>query len=147
MTDTSALEHGRMSFQLAYGDCDVVGIAYFAIYYPWMERLYSTWMHAHGIRSGETVDDFGVVIVGVNSNVDYLATVTVFDELDIQMVAARIGESSFTIGFEFTRAGEPVTRGSMTFAVRQAGDFSKAEIPAELRRVLETLPEASFPAR
>jgi len=147
MTDRSELEHGRMSFQLAYGDCDVVGIAYFAIYYPWMERIYSTWMHAHGIRSGETVDDFGVVIVGVNSNVDYLTTVTVFDELDIQMVASRVGASSYTIGFEFTRGGEPVTRGSMTFAVREAKDFSKAAIPERLRTVLETLPEPSFPAR
>ena len=147
MTDGSDIERGRLSFQLSYGDCDVVGIAYFAIYYRWMERLYSTWMYSHGIRSGETVDDFGVVIVGVNSNVDYLTTVTVFDELDIQMVAARVGSSAYTVGFEFTRGGEPVTRGSMTFAVRTAGDFAKTEISARLREVLGTLPAPTFPSR
>jgi acyl-CoA thioesterase FadM len=29
-------DYQPIRFQLSYGDCDTVGIAYFAIYYPWM---------------------------------------------------------------------------------------------------------------
>ncbi len=56
-----------LSFQLSYGDCDTAGIAYFAVYYPWMERAYSTWLYSRGIRAGELVDQLGILTVGVHS--------------------------------------------------------------------------------
>src|SRR5690606_5402817 len=68
-------------FQLSYGDCDVLGISYFAIYYPWMERTYSTWLYTHGIRSGHMVDDLGVLTVGISSGATYVQAAKVFDEL------------------------------------------------------------------
>ena len=142
MTPATRLPGGS-SFQLAYGDCDVVGIAYFAIYYRWMERCYTSWLYANGIRSGEMTEELGILTVGLSSGARYLQTVTVFDDLDCQAVAQRIGASSYTVGFEFTRKGDLVTKGEMTFAVRNP-DFTKAEIPSRLREVLERLPAPSF---
>lgn len=135
---------GRLGFQLAYGDTDTVGIAYFGIYYRWMERCYSTWLYAQGIRSGEMADDLGVVTVGISSGCRYVDTVAVFDELVCQAVAERIGSSSYAVGFEFTRGSELVTKGQMVFAARNPEDFSKAPIPDRLRKVLETLPTPRF---
>lgn len=153
MVETSGVEtsgraqdliaNGTLDFQLAYGDCDVVGIAYFGIYYRWMERCYTNWLFANGLRSGELLDEVGVVTVGVNSSAQYKQTVKVFDRLRCQAVADRIGNSSYSVGFEFTRDGELVTKGQMTFAVRDA-DFAKAEIPQRMRDVLATLPAPSF---
>ncbi|MBM7365835.1 acyl-CoA thioesterase [Gordonia hydrophobica] len=134
---------GTLDFQLAYGDCDVLGIAYFGIYYRWMERCYTSWLFANGLRSGELLADLGVITVGLSSSAQYTQTVTVFDRLRCQAVADRIGASSYTVGFEFTRGDELVTRGQMTFAVRDA-DFGKAPIPQRLRDVLGTLPPPSF---
>lgn len=135
---------GRLGFQLAYGDTDTVGIAYFAIYYPWMERCYSTWLHAHGIRSGQMADQLGVVTVGLSSACRYVDTVEVFDEITCQAVADRIGTTSYAVGFEFTRGEGLVTKGQMTFAVRDPRDFSKAAIPKRLVDVIGSLPKPRF---
>jgi YbgC/YbaW family acyl-CoA thioester hydrolase len=130
----------QLTFQLTYGDCDAVGIAFFAIYYRWMERTYTSWLYSHGVRSGELADQFGIVTVGVNSNATYLQTAKVFDELTCQLVLDRIGSSSYTVGYEFTRDGELVTRGQMTYACRGL-DWSKAQVPEKLEAILRTLPD------
>ncbi|TYL46364.1 acyl-CoA thioesterase [Nocardioides sp. BGMRC 2183] len=147
MTLTHEPEKGRLGFQLAYGDTDTVGIAYFGIYYRWMERCYSTWLYANGIRSGQMADDLGVVTVGLSSGARYVDTVEVFDEVVCQAVADRIGESSYAVGFEFTRGETLVVKGQMVFASRNPADFSKAPIPARLRKVIESLPSPAFDVR
>lgn len=137
-------ERGRTAFQLAYGDTDTVGIAYFGIYYRWMERCYSTWLHALGIRSGQMAEDLGVVTVGISSGCRYVDTVEVFDEIVCQAVADRIGSTSYAVGFEFARGGQLVTKGQMVFAVRNPEDFSKAGIPDRLLEAIQSLPEPTF---
>ncbi|GAB2670618.1 hypothetical protein GCM10027271_33640 [Saccharopolyspora gloriosae] len=132
-------------FRLSYGDCDALGIAYFAIYYPWMERTYSSWLHGHGLRSAELATELGAGTVGVRSEATYLAPVHVFDELACAAVRERIGATSYTLGFEFTRGGELVTYGRMTFACRSP-EGTKAPIPDRLRALLETLRAADAPA-
>jgi len=135
-------DYQPLRFQLSYGDCDTVGIAYFAIYYPWMERAYSTWMYSHGIRSGELAQQLGFMTVGVHSECTYKAMVRVFDELTVRLVLDRVGSSSYVVGFDFLRDGEVVTHGSMTFVCRSL-EGGKTEIPEELMTVLRTLPAAA----
>ncbi|GGO80026.1 acyl-CoA thioesterase [Nonomuraea cavernae] len=133
----------RLTFQLAYGDCDVVGIAYFGIYYRWMERAYTTWLYSQGIRSGEMQEQLGILTVGISSGATYIQAVKVFDELTCQVVLDRIGASSYVVGYEFTRDDELVTRGQMTYACRDL-DWKKAPVPEKLRAVLESLPAPRF---
>lgn len=128
-------------FQLSYGDCDTVGIAYFAIYYPWMERTYSTWMYRHGIRTGELAEQFGIVTVGVHSEATYHQPVHVFDELTCDMVLEHVGNSSYKLGFDFRRDAELVTHGTMTFACRTP-DGAKTAIPTAIAETLHTLDRA-----
>lgn len=126
------------TFRLSYGDCDAVGIAYFAIYYPWMERTYSCWMHDNGLASDTLPETFGIGTVGVHSEATYLRQVNVFDQLTCEMLRDRVGTSSYTMGFEFRRKGELVTLGTMTFACR-ALDGQKSPIPARFVEVLNIL--------
>jgi len=130
---------GHLRFQLSYGDCDTVGIAYFAIYYPWMERAYSTWLYSHGLRSGELAEQLGFITVGVHSECTYRAMVRVFDELAVRLVLDRVGSSSYTVGFDFLRDDEVVTHGSMTFVCRTL-EGGKATVPDALMTILRTLP-------
>lgn len=131
----------RQRFQLSYGDCDTVGIAYFAIYYPWMERTYSTWMYRNGIRTGELAEQFDIVTVGVHSEATYHQPVRVFDELTCDMVLEHFGTSSYKLGFSFRRDAELVTHGTMTFACRTL-DGAKAAIPTTIAETLATLDRA-----
>jgi len=126
-------------FQLSYGDCDVVGIAYFAIYYPWMERAYSTWLFDRGIRAGELQEQLGIITVGVHSECTYRAMVRVFDVLTVHLTLDRVGTTSYTVGFDFRRGAEVVTHGTMTFVCRLP-EGGKAGIPDALLEVLATLP-------
>lgn len=129
-------------FQLSYGDCDSLGIAYFAIYYPWMERTYSSWLHHHGLRSAELAEQLGAGTVGVHSDATYLRPVHVFDELTCELVRSKVGTTSYTLGHEFRRGDELVTFGTMTFACR-APDGTKTPIPARLGELLDTLRPAT----
>lgn len=140
------IHNGQIEFQLSYGDCDTVGIAYFGIYYRWMERCYSNWLYSHGLRSGELLDQLGVITVGVSSGADYVDTAKVFDLIQCQAVRDKIGASSYRVGFEFTRNEALVTRGQITFVCREP-DFSKSTIHDRLRDVLMTLPEPHFAVR
>lgn len=128
-------------FRLSYGDCDALGIAYFAIYYPWMERTYSSWLHARGLRSAELAAELGTSTVGVHSEATYLSPVHVFDELACEAVLDRLGATSYSLGFEFTRDGELVTYGRMTFACRTP-EGTGTPIPERLRTLLDTLRSA-----
>jgi acyl-CoA thioesterase FadM len=134
----------KLNFQLSYGDCDAVGIAYFAIYYRWMERAYTSWLFGQGIRSGEMQEALGIVTVGISSGARYLSTAKVLDHLSCQVVLDRLGETSYRVGYEFTREGELVTRGQMSYACRNAGDFTKARLPEQLHETLNRLPGPSF---
>ncbi|MEU6133252.1 thioesterase family protein [Saccharopolyspora sp. NPDC047091] len=125
-------------FRLSYGDCDALSIAYFAIYYPWMERAYSSWLHARGLRSAELAAQLGTGTVGVHSEATYLAPVRVFDELACEVVRDRIGTTSYALGFEFTRDGELVVHGRMTFACRDP-QGGKAPVPPRLRELISQL--------
>ncbi|MGM7666526.1 acyl-CoA thioesterase [Microbacterium sp. A93] len=133
-----------LDFQLSYGDCDAVGIAYFAIYYRWMERAYTSWLFSQGLRSGEMQSELGIVTVGISSGARYVSTAQVFDHLTCQVVLDRSGESSYRVGYEFTRDGELITRGQMSYACRDASDFSKVQLPDRLRETLNRLPAPSF---
>ncbi|GAB3289283.1 acyl-CoA thioesterase [Parasphingorhabdus pacifica] len=126
-------------FRLSYGDCDTVGLAYFAIYYPWMERTYSSWLFDNGIRAGELTAEFGVVVVGVHSEATYVRPARVFDDLACELALDRLGSSSYTLGFEFRRDDELITFGKMTFACRTP-ELEKSPIPPRIRELLESLP-------
>src|SRR5690606_13352926 len=136
-------DRDRLAFQLSYGDCDAMGIAYFAIYYPWLDRTYTAWLHSHGLRSGVLEPALGIATVGVRSAATDHRTPKVFDELVCQAVLDRIGTTSYPVGYEVTADGELVTRGQMTYACRD-GAFAKAPVPERLAEVLRTLPAPRF---
>ena len=134
---------------LSYGDCDAIGISYFAINFPWMERTYSAWLHSLGLDSHTMLDAIGVGTVGLKAECRYLAQCVVFNELTCTVVRERIGTTSYTLGFDFLRGDEPVAYGAITYAVR-GPDGAKAAIPDRLRAALDSLQpsriEAARPA-
>ena len=130
----------QLSFQLSYGDCDALGIAYFAIFYPWMERAYSTWLYGFGIRSGQMLQDLGVYCVGAKSQCEYLATCQVFDVLTVRLLRQHVGVTSYTVGCDFMRDQQRVAHGEILFACR-APDHAKAPLPSRLLQALHSLPQ------
>ncbi len=142
----SSESSGRLQFRLAYGDCDAVGIAYFAMYYPWMERAYTSWLYSHGIRAGEMLEELDVFTVGMRSQCRYYLPVRVFDVLTCQVTRDHIGTTSYQLGFDFLRDDEVVTHGEILFACRDR-DGGKAPMPEPLLAALQQLPTPVHPDR
>ncbi|MEV0945135.1 hotdog domain-containing protein [Rhodococcus sp. NPDC049939] len=138
---TAAVAQQRI--QLSYGDCDALGIAYFAINYPWMERTYSVWLHSFGLDSHTMLETVGAYTVGLKSECQYFASCAVFDELTCTVVLDRLGTTSYTLGFDFVRGDELVAHGKITFAVRSA-EGAKVAIPDRLLSALKTLEPSSY---
>jgi acyl-CoA thioesterase FadM len=134
----------ELTFSLAYGDCDALGIAYFATFYPWMERAYTGWLYGHGIRAADLVPDFGIYTVGLQSSCRYLTPCRVFDELTCRIVADHIGTTSYALGFDFVRGGELVAHGQIVYAVRLP-EGGKAPIPQRIHELLDSLPPSELP--
>lgn len=134
----------QQRFQLSYGDCDAVGISYFAINYPWMERTYSVWLHSFGLDSHTLLDTVGVYTVGLKSECRYITSCKVFDELTCTVVLDHVGNTSYVLGFDFERGDELVAHGKMTFAVRNP-DGTKAPIPERFLAALRTLAPPKSP--
>ncbi|GAB92073.1 acyl-CoA thioesterase [Gordonia rhizosphera] len=128
----------QQRFALSYGDCDALGISYFAINYPWMERTYSVWLHGLGLDSDTMLDRIGAYTVGLKSECQYFTSCRVFDELVCTVVLEKLGNTSYVLGFDFTRGDELVAHGAITYAVRGA-DGAKAPIPPALLEALQTL--------
>ena len=128
----------QQRLQLAYGDCDALGISYFAINYPWMERTYSVWLHTLGLDSHTMLDTIGAYTVGLKSECRYITTCAVFDELTCTVVLDHLGTTSYALGFDFVRGEELVAHGKITYAARNA-EGSKTPIPRELLAALKTL--------
>lgn len=128
----------QQRFQLSYGDCDALGISYFAINYPWMERTYSVWLHTFGLDSHTMLDTVGAYTVGLKSECRYVTSCEVFDELTCTVVLDYLGTTSYALGFDFKRGGELVAHGKITFATRNA-EGGKTPIPEKLMAALMTL--------
>ena len=105
-----------------------------------MERAYSTWLFSHGIRSGELAEQLGVMTVGVTRSARTRRMVRVFDELDVRLVADRVGTTSYVSASTSSAGDEVVTHGTDDLRLplprgRQGGDPGRAdEDPAHAAR-------------
>ncbi|MCB1474761.1 MAG: acyl-CoA thioesterase [Rhodobiaceae bacterium] len=131
-----------MDFRLSYGDCDPLGIVYFAAYYPWMERTYNEWVFQNGITPPEQQSKWGVNTVMRASGNDYLIPSVIFDALTCRMTAGKIGNTSFSVSYEIVKRDEPnklMATGFMSF-VMVNGDLKPTPVPSPMVALLKGAP-------
>ena len=133
----------EIGFRLAYGDCDLAGIVYFAAYYPWFERVYNEWAFLGGFPPARMVELWGATHVSVASGCRYRIPGRINDPLVCRMRLGRLGTTSFAPHFtiEHAETGETFAEGDMTFVFIEGaagGDVRPrpAPVPQGLRDVL-----------
>jgi acyl-CoA thioesterase FadM len=127
----------RRRIRLSYADTDVAGITYFAAWFPWMERLSAKWFHDNGFRFDRMVGKFGATMASRATSCEHLAPVGAYDERDIEMRVARIGERSCGLAFTMTRVADAclVGRSTLTLVAIDASGRTTG-VPSALRKLL-----------
>jgi YbgC/YbaW family acyl-CoA thioester hydrolase len=89
-------------------DVDAAGIIYFASPLRWAEKLYTHWIHSLG-RSHRQMFSEGIATPAVHVTVDYYSHLSLDEELRLELTAARIGVTSFTLRLQafVERYGDP----------------------------------------
>jgi YbgC/YbaW family acyl-CoA thioester hydrolase len=127
----------RHRVRLSYGDTDAAGIIYFAAWFPWMERLSTGWFYDNGFRFDRMLDQLGATMVSRATSCEYLVPVGAYDEVDIEMRVARVGERSCELAFAMTRVTDarPVGRSTLTLVAIDASG-RPTPVPEPLRELL-----------
>lgn len=132
--NTPVLRQERV--RISYADTDAAGIIYYAAWFPWMERLHTSWLFDHGVRLPELQERCGASVVTRATACEYLAVVRPLDEVDVAMTG-RLGRRSYELGYVMTRSEDArtVARASLTLAGVD-GQGRSALVPAPIRDLL-----------
>lgn len=124
-----------------YAEVDQQGVVFNGHYLTWFDEACTGLLEALGVAYPDLMAggyDFQVV----HSDIDFVASVRWRDTVRVTAECARVGTTSFTIGFEvLTRregTGEHVAvRGHNVYVVVSTDDWQKRPVPDALRLALE----------
>lgn len=94
------------SIRVRYGEVDKQGIVYNGHYATYTEVCFAAFMRGKGMPYNKMVEDTGFELTHVKSIFEYLGSVYEEDLIDVGLKIVRVGEKSFTLGFEIYRSGE-----------------------------------------
>jgi acyl-CoA thioester hydrolase len=127
----------RRRVRLSYADTDAAGIVYYAAWFSWMERLSTEWFHDKGFRFDRMLSEHGATVVTRATSCEYLVPVGAYDEVDIEMRVARVGERSYELAFGMTRVTDAVLVGRSTLTLVTVDVSGRpTRVPAALRELL-----------
>jgi acyl-CoA thioester hydrolase len=123
-----------------YAEIDQQGVVFNGHYLTWFDEACTGLLESLGVSYPQLMaggHDFQVV----HSEIDFTASVRWRDEVRVSAQCARIGSTSFTIGFTvFARTGgddeRVAVRGHNVYVVVSTTDWAKRPIPDDLRRAL-----------
>src|SRR5687767_13294275 len=96
-----------------FHDTDMAGIMHFASFFVYMESAEHELLRSLGLSVHATLEDEHISFPRVSATCKYASPARCEDVLDIAVSVARIGTTSVTYDFRFTRAGEEIAKGTM----------------------------------
>jgi acyl-CoA thioester hydrolase len=124
------------SFRLAYADCDPAGIVYYATYYGWMERTHTEWWFLRGVWLEDLSAQCGVQIVTKMAHADFNRPLRLLDLVSCSMYCDRIGDTSFTQGFQFRTEADVVAANATLCLVCLDVGGRPVRVPDRMRELL-----------
>jgi 4-hydroxybenzoyl-CoA thioesterase/acyl-CoA thioester hydrolase len=124
-----------------FHDTDMAGIMHFASFFVYMESAEHELLRSLGLSVHARMEEEHVSFPRVSASCNYSSPARCEEVLDITVAVARIGTSSVTYDFRFTRAGALIATGSMTAVcctVTPGQPPKSRPIPAEIVEKLKT---------
>jgi len=127
-------------------DTDMAGILYFPRQFRFIHDAWEDMLEAEGISFEEMVHHKKFLFVVVHAEADYFQPLKVGDELEVQIQVVRIGNTSFTMGYEiFKKGGDLVGTGKTVHVCLDSKNRSKIPIPDLLMGILKKYYHQSRP--
>ncbi|MDB5969043.1 MAG: acyl-CoA thioesterase [Hydrocarboniphaga sp.] len=127
----------RYYLRVRYGECDAQKVVFNARYGDYVDLASSEFINALGYAS-QTVSgamDWQLV----RQTIEWEAPARFGDVLEISVSTARLGTTSFTLGFDFRVVGreEVTARCETVYVLVNSSSLSKRELPAKFRERLQ----------
>ncbi len=136
--------------RVVWSDVDLAGIVYFPRYFTYFENAELEWIRSEGLSYEGFLDQMGVWMPRVACHGNFRAPAKLAELLSIEMRLDRLGNTSFTLGFDAFRLPErtPVADGYIVIATVDRESFRPTPVPEPLVRLLSALEprEAGAPA-
>jgi YbgC/YbaW family acyl-CoA thioester hydrolase len=129
----------RCTRQVEFNDTDMAGIAHFTAFFRWMEEAETAFLRSLGLTVLGEWQGEKVSLPRVAASCDYSSPARFGDELTIQVTVEKIGRSSLTYQFDFSKDDKALARGhiSAVFCQNVPGEGLKPkEIPPAMRSLL-----------
>ena len=128
--------------RVRYHECDQQGRVFNAHYLAYFDiALTELWRAAFG--SYQAVVDRGLDVVVVEATTRFRAPACFDDEIDIEVLVARMGSTSLTLEESVRRDDELLVEGRMVHVFVDTATMGKREIPDWLRAGLSTYASSS----
>ncbi|HBI46669.1 MAG TPA: acyl-CoA thioesterase [Planctomycetales bacterium] len=122
-----------------FGDTDMAGIVHFANFFRYMEAAEHAFLRSLGLSVVMEYEGAKYGLPRVSASCDYLRPARFGETLTITVAVEKLGRSSITYAFDFTRDDEAIARGRVTavFCRFDEGRPKACEMPEAFRAKLE----------
>ena len=122
-----------------FADTDMAGIVHFSNFFRYMEAAEHAFLRSRGLSFRVHHDGVEYGLPRVSASCDYLTPARFADVLTVAVAVDRLGRSSVTYAFDFSRDGEAIARGKVTsvFCRAEDGRLKACDMPAAFRAKLE----------
>lgn len=127
----------RYAFRVAFHEVDAAGAMFFAHLFRHAHDAYEAWLAARGLALAELAGGRPCRLPLAHAEADYLRPLGPADDVIGTLEVAAVGESSFTLVYEFRRAGgELCARARTVHVAVDPGSGRPIALPPALRAAL-----------
>lgn len=128
-----------LDIRVYYEDTDAGGIVFYANYLKFMERGRTEWLRALGFDQSRMARDSRHVFVVAGLDMKYRKPARLDDLITIRSRVTRVGRASIHFAQRAERSGELLAEGNIQVCCVDADSLKPAELPPELRAILESI--------
>ncbi|AUX22227.1 thioesterase [Sorangium cellulosum] len=127
-----AVERRSVRFQ----DVDAAGIVFYPRVLEYFSDAYMTALKERGVDLPGLIAGGGVKLPLVHAEADYLLPLRFGDAVEVEVLAPKLGDTSFTVGYRVTAAGGIAAIGQTVHVCIDGARFTPRPIPDDLRGAL-----------
>lgn len=127
----------RHSTTIRLRHTDAAGVLFFAEQLVLVHEAYECFLDEYGFSIRDILQKKDYALPILHAETDFRRPLRIGDEVEIQLVAERIGETSFTLRHVIRQETQVTGQGKTVHGCLDPSTAQKKKLPAELRGVLQ----------